>query len=212
MANGLDRDPGQVLKESYDKDLERIKVEALVSDGVDALIINPDGSINVNATVSASAPPVGAATEAKQDVGNASLASIDSKLTNPLPVSTASLPLPAGAATETTLSAFKTANHTDLGTLNTTLGSPMQNSGGSVTANLGSLNGAATAANQTTGNASLSSIDGKMNSLGQKTMANSMPVTIASDQSTFPVTVTQQGAVLSTVNSTTTPLAGNEQV
>jgi len=31
--------------------------------------------------------PTGAATEAKQDVGNASLASIDAKLTNPLPVS-----------------------------------------------------------------------------------------------------------------------------
>lgn len=32
------------------------------------------------------APPVGGATEAKQDVANSSLASIDSKLTNPLPV------------------------------------------------------------------------------------------------------------------------------
>lgn len=43
--------------------------------------------------------PAGAATAARQDTGNASLASLDTKLTNPLPVSAASLPLPAGAAT-----------------------------------------------------------------------------------------------------------------
>ncbi len=53
------------------------------------------------------------------------------------PISAASLPLPTGASTETTLSAFESANHTDLTTINTTLGSPMQNSGGSVTANQG---------------------------------------------------------------------------
>ena len=69
-----------------------------------------------------------AATETKQDVGNASLASIDGKLTSPLavtgpltdaelrasavPVSLASAPLPTGAATEATLAAFsdKTAS------------------------------------------------------------------------------------------------------
>lgn len=53
------------------------------------------------------------------------------------PVSVASLPLPTGAATSALQS-----------TINTTLGAPMQNSGGSVTANLGTLNGAATAAKQ----------------------------------------------------------------
>ena len=42
---------------------------------------------------------------------------------------------------------------------------------------------AATSTNQTTANTSLASIDGKMSSLGQKTMANSQPVVIASDQS-----------------------------
>lgn len=47
--------------------------------------------------------------------------------------------------------------------------------------------GASTSALQTTGNTSLSSIDGKLNSLGQKTMANSVPVVIASDQSVIPV-------------------------
>lgn len=38
---------------------------------------------------------------------------------------------------ETTQSGFKSANHTDLTTINSTLGTPMQNSGGSVTANAG---------------------------------------------------------------------------
>lgn len=47
--------------------------------------------------------------------------------------------------------------------------------------------GAATAALQTTGNTSLASIDTKTPTLGQKTMANSSPVTIASDQSSIPV-------------------------
>lgn len=50
--------------------------------------------------------------------------------------------------------------------------------------------GASTSANQTTEIASLASIDGKLNSLGQKTMANSVPVVIASDQSAVTVTGT----------------------
>ncbi len=55
-----------------------------------------------------------------------------------------SLPLPSGAATAANQSTAITA----LGMLNTTLGAPMQQTGGSVTANLGTLNGAATAAGQ----------------------------------------------------------------
>lgn len=46
--------------------------------------------------------------------------------------------------------------------------------------------GAATSALQTTGNTSLSSIDGKLAALGQKAMAGSEPVVIASDQSAIP--------------------------
>lgn len=47
--------------------------------------------------------------------------------------------------------------------------------------------GASTSANQTTQIASLSSIDGKLASLGQKNMAGSEPVVIASDQTAFNV-------------------------
>jgi hypothetical protein len=42
------KDYTQTLKESYDPDLNRLRVEALVTDGVDALLVNGDGSINVN--------------------------------------------------------------------------------------------------------------------------------------------------------------------
>lgn len=47
---------------------------------------------------------------------------------------------------------------------------------------------AATAANQTIEIAKLTSIDNKTPTLGQQTMANSLPVAIASDQSAIPVT------------------------
>lgn len=55
-------------------------------------------------------------------------------------------------------------------------------------ASLASIDGkVSTSALQTAGNASLSSIDSKLNSLGQKAMTASVPVVIASDQSTIPV-------------------------
>ena len=47
--------------------------------------------------------------------------------------------------------------------------------------------GASTSTLQTTGNTSLSSIDSKLGALGQKIMAGSAPVVIASDQSAIPV-------------------------
>jgi len=103
--------------------------------------INSGNPLGVSAT---SLPlPTGASTSALQTTGNASLSSIDTKLTSPLtvtgpltdaqlrasdvPVSAASLPLPSGAAT----SANQTTEITALGTINTTLGSPFQ-SGGSI--------------------------------------------------------------------------------
>lgn len=41
-----DKDYTQGIKESYDPAIERIRVDALINDGVDALVINPNGSIN----------------------------------------------------------------------------------------------------------------------------------------------------------------------
>lgn len=58
--------------------------------------------------------------------------------------------------------------------------------------------GAATSALQTTGNTSLSSIDGKLNSLGQKVSTGSVPVVIASDQSTLNISGSFTNAGLGT--------------
>jgi hypothetical protein len=53
------------------------------------------------------------------------------------------------------------------------------------------------------------SLSAKFNSLGQKTMANSAPIVIASDQSTVPVSLTSATAVLNIL--TTTPLGANAE-
>jgi hypothetical protein len=63
--------------------------------------------------------------------------------------------------------------------------------------------GASTSAKQDTANTSLSSIDGKLGSLGQKTMTSSAPVVIASDQSTLKV----QGVVADGAATTENPVA-----
>lgn len=98
--------------------------------------------------------------------------------------------LPTGAATQTTLAAIQTA-----------LGSPFQ-AGGAIantafgisgtlpafaatpTFNFGTLNGAATASLQTSGNASLSSMDTKTPALGQALAAGSVPIVLTAAQLT----------------------------
>jgi hypothetical protein len=85
------------------------------------------------------------------------------------PISAAALPLPAGAATEATLASLN--------------GKVVAVDTGAVVVSSSALpSGAAT-------EASLASVDAKLGSLGQKAMAGSAPVVIASDQSTIPVSV-----------------------
>lgn len=106
-------------------------------------------------------PGHGLSTEAKQDTGNASLASIDGKLTAPISVS--------GPLTDAELRASAV---------------PVDGSGVTQPVSAASLplpSGASTAAKQDTGNASLSSIDSKLNTLGQKTGSGSVPVVLSSD-------------------------------
>jgi hypothetical protein len=64
--------------------------------------------------------------------------------------------------------------------------------------------GAATSAKQDTGNTSLSSIDGKVPSKGQATMANSTPVALASNQTAIPVGSSALFEVTGSVTSATT--------
>lgn len=112
-----------------------------------------------------------------------------------VPVSAASLPLPAGAAT----AALQTSGNASLSSIDTKLTAPLSVTGpltdtqlraSAVPVSMASSplpTGAATAANQATEIASLASIDGKLNSLGQKASAASVPVVVASDQSAIPV-------------------------
>lgn len=131
--------------------------------------------------------PTGAATAANQTTANASLSSIDTKLTAPLSVAqsgvwnianltniTGSISLPAGAST----SALQTSGNASLTSIDSKLTAPLSVAQSGVW-NISNINGvvslptgAATAANQTTGNSSLSSIDSKLtnlNSGAQKT-------------------------------------------
>jgi hypothetical protein len=81
-----------------------------------------------------------------------------------------------------------------------------------VTGGGGGAAGGATAANQTAANASLASIDaGTVDSLGQKTSANSSSVVIASDQTAVPVNNAQLVGTAVSVNSGTAD-AGTQRV
>ena len=132
------------------------------------------------------------------------------------PISAASLPLPSNAAQEA-------GGH--LASIDTKLSGPLPVTGPLTDAQLrasavvvaaSSLplpSGAATAAAQTTGNNSLASIDaGIPAALGQATMANSMPVVLASNQSTVPAGIFAANAAVTNVAVTvlsTTLLAAN---
>lgn len=95
----------------------------------------------------------------------------ESLATGTVPVSAASLPLPSGAATSAKQDTIITA-----------LGSPLQ-AGGTVVANAGTnLNTSALLLDAT--------FTGRVNTQGQKAMAASTPVVIASDQTAVPVSGT----------------------
>jgi hypothetical protein len=144
------------------------------------------------------------ATTTLQTTGNTSLGNIDTKIPSNLtvtstrllvdpsgvtqPISAASLPLPTGASTETTVnSLLKPASTlsavTTLGTITNVV--HVDDNSGSLTIDASSLplpTGASTSALQTTGNTSLSNIDTKLPSLGQALAAASVPVVLTAAQ------------------------------
>lgn len=145
-----------------------------------ALVV--DGSAVTQPVSAASLPlPSGAATSAKQDTLSAqipttlgqkamasSLAVVVASDQSTIPVSAASLPLPSGAATEATLS-----------TLNGKV--TACNTGAVVVSSSALPSGAATEATLSAASAKLPA------TLGQKAMAASLAVVVASDQSAIPV-------------------------
>jgi cytoskeletal protein CcmA (bactofilin family) len=189
------------------------------------------GTVNVSSgTISL---PPGASTSTLQIAGNVSLASIDTKLTNPLPISVGSLPLPTNAATST----LQTSGNNLLNSIDAKLTNPLPVSGsisivnfpasqavtGSfltdtqlratpVPISVGALplpSTASTSTLQTTGNTSLSSIDSKTPSIGQKLSSSSSPVVISSDQSVIPIndnggSLTVDGTIISNQGTSNT--------
>lgn len=188
------QDANQVLRLAFDDATQALRTTGSAATTV--TVIQPDGAL-LHMTVDESALPDGAATEAKQDTGNtslssidtklssqataanqttanASLSSIDSKLTSPLSVT--------GPLTDTQLRASPvpvsgTVAVSNPGLTDTELrASPVPVSGpltdtelraSAVPVSAASLplpSGAATAANQATEIASLSSIDSKLTS------------------------------------------------
>lgn len=197
-----------------------------------------DGSSFIQpVAVSTSVLPTGAATESTLSGLDNAVDSIDAKTPNLVggkvpvdgsgvtqPISASSLPLPSGAATAGNQ---VTANNSlsSLDSKTPALGTHLVS--GSVAVNIASdqvvpisasalplPSGASTAANQSTGNASTSSIDSKLGTLGQKASAGSAPVVIASDQSAIPITgsVTATNASIgsngSTAPASSTQIAG----
>lgn len=105
-----------------------------------------------------------------------------------IPVTVASLPLPTGGSTAALQSSVQSAPGTPQTVALTVQGNA---SGVALPISASALplpTGAATSALQTTGNTTLSAISGQLPAtLGQKAMAASLPVVIASDQSAIPV-------------------------
>ena len=149
---------------------------------------NADGSINITGAITSTSSEH--STAAAPTYGEGTDNALSGDLSGNLRVIA---PLPTGAAT----SALQTTGNSTLTTINTTLGTPLQNSGGSVTANLGTLNGAATSALQTTGNTALTTINTTLGSPYQAGGALPLPTGAATSalQSTG-------NTALSTINTT----------
>lgn len=187
-----------------------IQVAGQNSGNLKPLLLDSSGNLLVSLAASPASPlhvivdssalPTGASTAANQTTANSSLSSIDGKMaslgqklmagSSPVVIASdqSAIPISGSVTVSGTVAA------TQSGTWNIT----------DISGTVSLPTGAATSALQTTGNSSLSSIDGKLGSLGQKAMAGSAPVVIASDQSAVPVSgsVTVSGTVAATQSGT----------
>lgn len=196
------------------------------------LRIDPTGSTTQPVSAASLPLPSGAATEAtlstrlsdttftarintlgQKSMANSTPVVIASDQTD-LAITASSLPLPSGAATETTLSTrlsettFTNRTNT-LGqkamsgsmpvviasdqSILTVTGNVNANVSGTITANIGTTNGLALDTTVSTRLAD-STFIARINTLGQKTMSQSTPVVLASNQSAVPVTIVDGGA------------------
>ncbi len=253
-ATSAKQDTGNTSLSSIDGKLNSLgqktmtnSVPVVVSSDQSAIPVSKSGTWDINNISGTISLPTGASTAAKQDIGNASLANIDSDLDVALSTrsseSTLStlnskikeFDLDTGGGTQNVqgvnLRKSASGGSVEFGTSTDPIrvdptGTTTQPVSGTITANQGGTwninnisgtislpTGASTAANQTTGNTSLSNIDGKLNTLGQKTMANSTPVVLASDQSAIPVNQNGTWTVQPGNTANTTPwLVSNKEL
>lgn len=136
-----------------------------ITDGTNTAAVSASNALKVDG--SAVTQPVSGSVS----VSNFPATQAVTQSTSPWVVSSAQLPTTLGAKTTANSTAVNIASDQTV---------PIS------AASLPLPSGASTAANQTTGNTSLSSIDTKTLTAGQKTMANSYPVVISSDQSAVP--------------------------
>lgn len=161
--------------------------------GLDPWLVSVDGPVAVTGTfwqatqpVSAASLPLpsGAATESKQDTGNTSLASIDTKLTNPLPISGS---VTTGGLTDAQLRAadVKVTLDGEVVPVTGTFFQVTQPISGTVSvSNMipAVETGLATSAKQDTAQTTLTSLDNKTPALGQALAAASIPVVLTAAQ------------------------------
>lgn len=198
-------DPHQIQQRSFDEATDRIRVDAtssiepgsmevVISEADDSIVVyGNDGTTNralktdasgeLQVDVLSSALPTGAATESKQDTGNTSLASIDTKLTNgnqltqitdgagvvnTKQLGTSITSSDVGLITQTVIHGHTTAgggSFVDV-KVNPSGALTVDASGSTVSVTSSALpTGASTSAKQDTGNTSLSNIDGKLPAL-----------------------------------------------
>jgi hypothetical protein len=159
-------------------------VDATHGLSVDVTRVQSTVTVGGSVTVSGSALPTGASTAANQATEIASLASIDGKVSacNTGAVTVSSSALPSGAATSAKQPAFGTAGTPSADVISVqgeASMTPLKTDGSATTQPVSAVSlplptGAATSAAQTTGNSSLSSIDGKV------TACNTGAVTVSS--------------------------------
>lgn len=160
--------------------------------------------------------PIGASTAALQTSGNSILSNLDNKspilINGRIPIDGSGVTQPISGSISIT-GALPTGNNV-IGHVITDTGSTIaisnfpatQPISGTITANIGTTNGLAL-------DSTLTSLNNKFNSLGQKTSINSTPVVIASDQSTlnisgsvsisnFPATQPISGTVTANIGTT----------
>ena len=138
-----------------------------------AIPVSQNGTWNINSISGTISLPAGAATSANQTTANTTLSNISGQIPVSLGQHTSASSMAVVIASDQSAIPSSQSGTWNINNISGTVSLPT---------------GAATAANQTTANSSLSTISGQLpGTLGQHTSASSLAVVIASDQTHFPI-------------------------